>query len=246
MNEDSSFFSNTKYEKVMIGETEFTFPIKYIKQSRISATFTASSERVREMLPSEKLTPVEIHKGITTLTFIAMNYQKADPLPPYNEFGTFTPVTYRQNEKDTSKQGIYIFHLPVTTERARYSGVELYGYPKIIADIDINDHGDSVSCELWADGKDIITLDVDKVKSVEVTNRDYTFTKKGKQLLYTLLENQGRRGIGSNPEGASYKLGSHKISQELRKMEIGKTPLEYSYTPEYQTLLYKPSEYLEI
>jgi hypothetical protein len=242
----SKLFSGVKFEEVAIGGSSIRFPIRYIDQSRISATFTASTEKVREKLPTRKLKPVEVKPGTTTLTVMAMQYRRIDGLAPYNEMGTFAPVVYEAGDEVPGKQGIYCFHMPVTTERARYGGVAGYGFPKFIADIVFSDLGDALSCMLWADGKDILTLSVKKIETKEVTRDSYIFTRKGKQLVYTLSQQTSLIGASREAGGASLKLGDHRVAKDIRDMEIGQTPLEYSYMPKMQSLLHKPGERLPL
>ena len=48
----------------------------------------------------------------------------------------------------------------MTTEEARLGGVEIYGYPKFVADIDLKKAGDAFRCCVRAEEERIVTLQV--------------------------------------------------------------------------------------
>lgn len=58
--------------------------------------------------------------------------------------------------------GPYVHRLPVITEEARWGGVEGYGFPEIVADINFADLGEVCRCTVRADGRDVIELEVKK------------------------------------------------------------------------------------
>jgi acetoacetate decarboxylase len=244
MGEERDFFSSIQYEEILVGERYLSFPVKYIEQTRISATFEASTREVREMLPSKKLEPVEIGKGLTTVTLMACEYKKIDALAQYNELFSFTPVVYSSDENENRKEGIYVFHMPVTTEEACQGGIILYGFPKFVADIEFKDLGDSVFCELSVDGGTVLTLTAKKLDAREVARSIYTFTKKEGHLIHTLVQSLGMVGTSRDSDGASLTLGDHEMVEDLLKMGMGKSAIESSYVPEMMSLLHKPGECL--
>ncbi len=241
MVEKSDFFKDVKIEEVEVSGELVRFPVRYYDQMRISANFPAPIQNVRKLIPSDKLKPVETKPGKTVVVLIAFEYKHLDNIAPYNEFGVFVPVLYKKSDEDQGMLGSYCLHLPVTTERARYGGVAIYGYPKFVADITFEDLGDRVRCRVWADGKYIITLDVKKVETATKTSETYSFTVKDGKILRTLVQTYGLVGTSSIRGGASYILGDHPISTELRSLKIGKTALQYSYMPKLQSLLHKPT-----
>nr|MDO8134205.1 acetoacetate decarboxylase family protein [Candidatus Njordarchaeum guaymaensis] len=236
------FFEGVKYEEVDVQGRIVRFPVRYIDQTRISVTLTASTERVRKALPSVKLEPVEINKGTTTISLMAFEYREIDSLSPYNEFGTFVPVLCKAKPDDSGLPGVFCFHLPVTTERARFGGVEIYGFPKFVAEITFKDLGDSLSCHVWHDGKDIATIRVRKIEAATRKWVDYCYTVRNGRILRTFLQAHGLVGTSNLEGGASIELGSHPVAEELRQLEIGQSPIQYSYMPKVQSLLHRPSE----
>ena len=60
----------------------------------------------------------------------------------------------------------YVWQLPVTTERARRGGVDMYGYPKFLADISFSREKDALACTLSEGGKNILVLKGQKLQTV--------------------------------------------------------------------------------
>ncbi|MCX6654267.1 MAG: acetoacetate decarboxylase family protein, partial [Candidatus Bathyarchaeota archaeon] len=165
-------------------------------------------------------------------------------LKPYNEFGTFIPVNYRRMDGTLGDPGVYCLHLPVTTERARWGGVAIYGFPKIVADIEFIHNKDATSCSVWHNGMTIVELTVKKAEPKMVTSRSFCYTYKEGKILKTLVETEGLVGTSQSKGGAKIELGTHMISDELRKLNLGEEAVQYQYIPQMYSLLHKPSERL--
>lgn len=244
--EKLKFFEGVKFEELEYFGRSFKFPVCYIDLSRISAFFPAPANRVKDALPTERLKPVEIKPGIAMVSFTGFEYREIDRLEPYNEFGVSVPVQYKRDEGSQGLPGLYVVHLPVTTEEARWGGVELYGFPKFIAEISFEDSGEMRRCRVRAEGKDIITLEVKKLDTSLVSDDLYAYTVKDGQLLRTHAQTKGQLGTSSLPGDASYKLGNHHIAKELQRLEIGGTALRCSYSPKMQMMLHKPGQKLPL
>ena len=230
--ERSKFFADVKLEEIEVSGICFKLPVRYFDCSRIRASFPAPAAKVQEVLPSEKLKPVQIKPGTTAVSLAAYEHRHIEGFEQYNEFGISVPVLYKTADKDTGLSGIYVLHLPVTTEETCRAGVELYGFPKFIAEISLEDAGEMRRCRVRAEGKDIITLEVKKLVTESRSSDIYAYTVKDGKLLRTLIQMQGQVGTSSLAGGASYILGDHPIAEELQNMEIGETAIEYAYTPQ--------------
>jgi hypothetical protein len=195
--------------------------------------------------------------GIAMVALTAMEYRKIADVAPYNEFSIAVPVQFEPtfnipglplffhpllSPKRYRKFGMYVHHLPVTTQAARDFGVEIWGYPKFIAEISFEDTGNMLRCRLQDKGKNIVTLEVRKL-TIKARSIDfYTYTVKEGQLLRTLVQTQGEYGITRFPGGASYTLGDHPIADELKTLGMGKTAVGRFYAPRVQSLLHAASE----
>jgi len=239
-----SLGKNTKFEEVEISGQHLRFPVAYKRQFRMSATYAISSDQVRRCLPSMKLEPIEVRPGVAMLSVEAFEYSEVDGLKPYNEFGTFVPVKYQRDNGPSSDPGAYCLHLPVTTEKARWGGVAIYGFPKIVADIEFTHGDDSTNCAVWHDGETIAELTVKKLDTKHVSDKTICYTYKDGEILRTLVEAEGEAGEGRMKGGASLKLDTHRIAKELKGLGMGGEPLEYQFTPSMYSLLHRPAERL--
>ena len=239
---DEGLFDGVKLEDVKYVGRRFRFPIRYYDHQRISAAFPASAAKVQSILPSDKLTPVQAGPGTTLVRMTGYEYRNIDGLAPYREFSISVPVLYKKAGSASGLPGAYVIHLPVTTEEARWAGVEIYGFPKFIAEITFEDTADARRCRVCVDGVDIVTLDAPKVPAEPASNDYYAYTVKDEQLLRTLIRVKGQWGTSRVPEGASCILGDHPIARELRGLDVGRTSLEHAYAPEQQMMLHLPGE----
>ena len=239
-----SLGKEVKFEEVTLGNRKMRFPVEYKDQLRISANFTISSEKARKMLLSKRLEPIEAKPGVAILSIIAYEYHNIQGLKPYNEFGTFLPVNYRGEDGSLGGPGVYCLHLPVTTEMARWGGVAIYGFPKIVAEIDWEHEKNSSSCAVWHDGKNVAKLTVNKLETKIATQKSICYTYKDGSILKSLVETEGHVGFSRKAGGAKLELGDHKIAEDLKQLEISHEAFEYQYIPKMYMLLHQPSEHL--
>ncbi len=132
-----------------------------------------------------------------------MKYRQIANMEPYNEFGIMVPMLYEPSANIPTlpllfpswfkRIGLYVHHLPVTTQEALVGGVEIWSYPKIMAEISFKEAENARHCLQRAEGKDILTLVVDKVAPEARRMNFYTYTVKAGQLLKTRVELRASR-----------------------------------------------------
>jgi hypothetical protein len=225
-----------------------TLPGFYYDHGSLAAICTASTRRVRRLIPHPDLIPIELTPGRCLVAFAAFEYRKTD-YGPYNEvsisflashrkrpFPLITPARVLLSRVIPS----YVWQLPVTTEIARAGGVELFGYPKFIADIDFSKSTEQVTCSLSVSGSDILRM------SGRVLP-----TKRGKPRRYlTYAVDQGMLVSGNflvNPVDFAesrrrgdviLEIGTeHPICQALQEIELAEHPLLYQFSPRGQLIL---------
>jgi hypothetical protein len=259
---DDNFFSDAKSEEVRISTgVRIRLPERYYDWSWMNAFFPAPAARVQKLLPSSKLKPLLIMPGVSMVSLTAMEYRRIADVEPYNEFSIAVPVQYDPAVNVPGlpvlfyplyspgwyrKFGMYIHHLPVTTQVARDFGVEVWGYPKIVAEIGFEDAGTMRRCRLRAGGKDIVVLDVQKLATKAQYIDLYTYTVKDGRLLRTFVQTQGEYGITRLPGGASCQLGDHPLAEELKSLGMGKTAVGRFFAPRVQSMLHAASERLPL
>jgi hypothetical protein len=252
----SDFFSRAGVEE------EYTFPngdvlalpVRYFDYASISAVFPASAAQVRRLLPSDRLRLVSLLPGTTAVYLAAMEYRhfsaRADGAEnePYNEVAVMFPVQ-RASAANVPLLpllmperyptfGWYVHRLPVTTELALDGGILAWGFPKFLAEITFTESDRTRSCRLRADGKEILTLEVEKVPARPRRMVEHLYNIKDGEILRTPFEFQGEYGTATLRGGASYTLGDHPIADELRGLKMGHVALMREYSPRLQALLH--------
>ena len=241
----------TSFETVQTSSGSVKVPWLYREVVYMAAFFPASIKQVREILPSNRLKPVNIGGGRTIYGFGAFEYREAS-VGSYNEvamavaylYDPFVNLPYLPALFDNAFQvGFYIHHLPVTTKIAYDGGLEIWGLPKFIADISFEESDDRRRCTLEDHGKRILTLEVQKGKGPKPDVRDFrAFSVKDKMILKTIANVKGLLRTSSKAESASFTLGDHTVSEELRSLNIGQKPLRTLYYPKAQIILNAPKE----
>jgi Acetoacetate decarboxylase (ADC) len=254
---DNSFFAGVSAEQVKLSNgVRIGLPVRYYDWSGIMAHFPVPTAALKKLLPTNKLKPVQLVPGTAILSLAAMEYRQIADVAPYNEFGIMVPVLYEPTVNILGlpllfphwfkRFGLYVHHLPVTTQSAYDFGVEIWGYPKIIAQISFEETNQSRRCRLQAEGKDIVTLEIKKMATKAGAMNYYTYTVKDGQLLMTKIQAQGQIGIARFRGGAAYTLGDHPIAEKLRALGLGETAVERLYAPQVQSMLHPASERLPL
>jgi hypothetical protein len=234
---------------------EGKLPVFYYDNTAMTAIYTASTETIRRLLPLSDMHPVEVWKGRALVAFTAFEYRKTD-IDPYNEFSISFPITFQKKAiPGLTVLGMmakryftaYVWQLPVTTERARKGGVDMYGYPKFLADIAFSHEGSMLACTLSEGGQNILTIKGKKLRtSVEKVNRFKTFSvKDGVPLAANVYMNPIEFGKSIRGSAAQLILGSHDIARQLREMELSEKPLFFQYMPLMEAILYGPRNLMD-
>jgi hypothetical protein len=195
---------------------------------------TADAGAAAERLP-EGLAPVRLSPGRTAVTFLSVDYRRIgdDAMAPYEEFGVVlaaTPAGGAVPEFGAVREGVggYVAALPVTTEPARALGVEVWGYPKSVAEIRIGDRGGRRRTTVGDERGHLVTLEAPfrprfdaTVGATSYTDGSETGGEPGGQLRRQPLALSGR--FGGRPLAGSYALGHHPLAERLRDLELGRT-----------------------
>lgn len=226
-------------------------PIFYQDNTSMTETFTASTAKIKKFLPHEDMHPVELYPGRCIVGFTAFEYRQSD-IDPYNEFSIAIIITFGKRSipgvnvlgslmsKDFTA---YVWHLPVTTERARYGGVELYGYPKIIGDIEFTRKAGRIECRLSEKGEHILTLKGKQLPGKQgATLRYRTYSlKDGVPLCANIYTNPIEFAQSLSGNDASIEIGhTHAISTELEEIGLSKKPILYQYSAVNESILFAP------
>lgn len=254
---ETTFFAGAGVEETELSTgARIGLPVRYYEWSALMAHFPAPTAALRGLLPSGRLRPAELIPGTGVVSLAAMEYRRIADVQPYNEFGIMVPVLYESSRNVPVLPllapqrfrgfGLYVHHLPVTTEEARIFGIEIWGYPKFLAEIDFEETDRVRRCRLQADGKSILTLEVAKTATRARPLDLYSYTVKDGQLLHTRVQAEGQVGITRFRGGARCDLGDHPVAEELRALRMGGTAVERLYAPQVQSMLHAAAERLPL
>jgi hypothetical protein len=243
------FFENRVRWELERNGTRRKLPYFYFDNTSLTAMFTASSPKVRALLPHPELRLVELLPGRCLVAFTAFEYRRTD-VEPYNEVSISFLVTFRRRQvpgftvAGMMRSGVfsaYVWQLPVNTEHARAGGVDLFCYPKILADIQFEWNEDWVTCTLAEEGETILRLGGRKLagrRRKPIHYFTYSF-EDGAPLITEVLVNPLEFAETYAAGAVSLELGaSHHISQKLREIDLGKRALVYQYMASTEAILF--------
>jgi hypothetical protein len=249
------------FKGIMQWEIESTglkgkLPVFYYDNTSMSAVYTAETGSVTRLLPHPAMHPVEIYPGRCLVALTAFEYRRTD-IDPYNELSISIIIGFdRRPLPGVTILGqmmsrcfrAYILHLPVTTERARAGGVDLYGYPKFLAEITFRRERSFIECTLAERGSTILRMRGPVLETCRgKTIRYRTFSvKDGIPLCANVITNPIEFAQTMNGRSVELEIGpSHAISEELRKMELSRRPILYQYSPVNEAVLFGPRNLID-
>ena len=228
---------------------KFKLPVFYFDNTSITAIYTASTSKVKKLLPHPAMNPIEMRPGRSMVAFTAFEYRKTD-IDPYNEFSIAFLTTFDRPQIPglTALWQLarrcftaYVWKLPVTTEIARFGGVELYGYPKFLADITFERGREWIECRLSEKGETILSL---KGKVLPTARGKIT-----RFITYSIVDGiPVRANVVVDPlefaqsrdgQSATLELGAkHAIAEALSGLELSSSPIVYQFSPLTEAVLF--------
>jgi hypothetical protein len=239
------FFREIEHPEVPWKEYTLHVPVFYPDIRFMSASFLAPLEKIRAILPSERMKPYRITPWHSTVSVTAYEYRECD-LGPYNEVSIGVPVTLDREtpvftgflRKMPQEPMVYSHALPVSTEIARVVGAEFAGYPKFVANIEFTESDEWLVCELRADGQLVLTLKGRRLHAEPSPRyRLHPITYRRGYILRSEMIASGGEVGGSRSQGdVRLELGEHQIADELRELSLGRL-LGFRYCAKMQGIL---------
>jgi len=221
--------------------TEITMPVRVRSARCFVAGYTADADAVGRAITDRggaPLRPVRIRSGRTLCMLVFVDYIDND-LGPYHEFGVCflvedpaSPPGSRLSALRSLARGdahALIHQLPVDGEFTLAAGRGIWGYPKIMADFDVDHDGPVKHGRVSADGQLIADLTVKAglplppTVSTDAVLQSYSqldgVTRRTPWRLTSAVGSRSRIG------GASLALGEHPIADELRRLDLSRRAL---------------------
>ncbi|WP_170977327.1 acetoacetate decarboxylase family protein [Halorussus salinisoli] len=208
------------------GET-ITLPLS-TEATMLGAVFAVPKQQVTALLPNE-LQPMRVTAGgKAAVTFLSVEYHRIGngEINPYNEFAVVLPAVHEPTTTIPYLSALtrgasgYMWFLPVTTESAKALGVDIWGFPKVVADITHKDVGTRRRTTVTVDGDRFITFETTHPPSMETQDEGYTYTVKDDELLRVPNKVNGEIGAWPFTDEVTVALGESHRAEPLRELDV--------------------------
>jgi hypothetical protein len=206
-----------------------TLPVHVRDAANWSAQYLVPRAAAQRLVAPTGLVVAEPLPGRALLALAFVRYEDTD-LDRYHEVAVSLVVrrhdagpagrAARLREVPRRHAGVYIHQLPVDQTFTLAAGTGIWGYPKFLAAIDVDEDERSATCRLEHDGEHVFTLRVAKGGPLRLpTPAMPTYTWRDGILRMTEWTTGGS-GLGGHVGGAQLTLGPHRIAQELRSLGL--------------------------
>jgi hypothetical protein len=177
---------------------------------------------------------------------------RATSIGPYNELGIsllatpglgFPRMSLLRVLAGDPRLAFFVLHLPVTTEIARAGGVEVYGYPKTLAELPIEWDEHAMKAALVDEGRTVLETDVPLTRGVSVDLIDLsTYSVLDGHLLRTVVPTDCRARLFRSPRASLvWREPEHPVARTLAALEPGPRPRAVLHVPSLRSRLPLPA-----
>ena len=250
----TDFFEGIKQTSLIAGPYNVPIPLFYRDLAYLGVYLLAPLTKVRSILPSKRMHPFRLTPWHCIVTITVSEFRDTD-VGPYNTVSLgvpfvldrISPVLTGILRTPPEAPMIYVLHLPVSSEIARTTGVEIANFPEFLADIRIESDDQWIHCQVDADGKNILSLSGRKINPKPYRRqRVYPITLQQNHLLRSELNySEGGLGRSKKKSDVRLKFGNHPIGLKMKELNMGRV-LEYQYYPAGKATLSMVSESYDI
>ena len=229
----------TAAESYEIQGKTVTLPVNVRDASSGTVMYFVDREAAQKLIP-DAFEAVEAAPGKTQLALLIVDYRDND-LGDYDEVGIIFFV--KPAGRPDAEVGSYIHKLPVNQSFTQEAGLEIWGFPKTVEEIDFRYADESATCTLRMGGQLVFTLTLprggdDSTPETEATG--YTLIEG---IPHTNRFTRAGTGEKTSPggDGITLELGDHAIADELRSLGLpNEAPLLSAWT-EHMSGSFDPS-----
>ncbi|MDV7082708.1 acetoacetate decarboxylase family protein [Rhodococcus sp. IEGM 248] len=218
-------------------------PVQIRSASAFMAMYSVPTAAAQSLIDYAGLEILQFRPGRGICVLVFVDYVDGD-LGPYNEFGVAFLV--RDHRADGTsvpgdlkalaqgRAGALIHQLPVDGDFTLAAGRGIWGFPKVLADFDVDHTGSVKRGSVSRDGRLIAQLSVKPGIPVPGSGAGTSLAAYSHldELTRFTTWDMNPTGVRSRPGGAELKLGSHPIADELRSLGLPKRALVTSSIPE--------------
>jgi hypothetical protein len=209
---------------------EVAFPVVVRDAASGAATWLVPADAARRLLPGPDLDVVEVWPGRTLFSVACVDYRDND-LGDYREVSlalfvrrptdrALVPYLGAALDFLRSRTATYIWRLPVDQTFTCAAGRALWGFPKTVERIDVEDGGGRRRCRLVMDGRPVLTLGLARGGSRRLLDTPMVTYSYLHGRLHRTTFVSGAEGVGFHLGGAELTLGDHPVAEDLRRLGL--------------------------
>lgn len=212
----------TAIDHVEVLGRRLALPVEVRAARSAAATFLVRHDAARRLMGGTGVAPKRLPGGRALCIIAAVQYIDND-LGPYNEVAFSIAV----GATGGAPAGAYIHELPVDGDFTCAAGREIWGFPKWLADIDLDLDDRRAHCRLAQDGELILDLTIAR-RPLPLPSRPLEMS------AYASLDGVTRRtpfssrttAVRGGPLGATLRVGDrHPMALDLRSLGLPKRAL---------------------
>jgi hypothetical protein len=208
---------------------EVTVPVEVRDASAHMASFLVPAAAAQDLIGYSGLEVAEPLPGRAVCTIGFMRYLDSD-LGPYHEVAVAFLVRHKGMEPASAFTksaevargflGAFIHQLPVNQAFTLEAGRSIWGFPKFLADIDLDVTGSVARCSLHHDGDFVLSLSIRRGLTMPARGSSVDAYSRADDLLRRTAWSMEPRGVRGRPGGAVLWLGDHPMAKELRALDL--------------------------
>lgn len=243
-----SFFEGSRPARtVRRAGLEYELPILYWRDDTMTALFTADAARVKALLPSAELHPIMLGSGRCILAMAVYNYLQTS-IGPYGEWAMAIPVCFKKQPRTPLPMllqahdpafGLWVAHIPVSTQAALQAGRAEWGYPKFIGDFHFESNPEYLEGNLAQGAQKIFDLRVPKRGLLLRDNRPtVALLVKDGQLVRSKVASRAICLQAFRPRGAFLQVHpGHPMAEDWLSLKPSARPFLTQYFVDHQAIL---------
>jgi Acetoacetate decarboxylase (ADC) len=223
-------------QRALSDGSQCLLPIRYFDAQLLIATYLVDYGGAATLLKNTGVVAVPQGIGQALVAFGCFHYDKSD-IGSYNEVA----LGILASSPKSPVPALYIAHLPVDTESAHRAGVEIWGYNKFLASIDIADGGNDFSMAIRDPGGVVIAqFKGTRTASVAMPPNDIvTFSMLDGQLVRTAVKMMTPSQLGGGVFSLKIGESGHPMAESLRTLGLDRlSPVLVQYAKPFQSLLF--------
>ena len=211
------------------------FPVEVRDASSGAATYLVPSAAARAWLPGDALELAEPLPGRALLSLAMVDYRDND-LGDYDEISLALFVRPRASARGLpwlstwadlvgGRLGTYIRRLPVNQAFTCEAGREIWGFPKTVDEIEIEQSEGRSTCTWWKEGRHVLSLSLPRGGSRRLPETVMTTYSMLHGVPHATRFVSAAEGVGFALGGADLRLGEHAVADELRALGLPRRAL---------------------